>query len=154
MSCPYPYLRGCSAFYSISRPGKYKLHVKLNDIHHVAGSPFDVEVSVVASLCASWCMGLTGLLHIYVYIYMHSPLLCVKIVRLRTLYCSLIVSYNDYFFQILPSYTVAGLCTGTGSCLATILPDEKSGILLITSAQFFCQFFSQTLIYILYTNTH
>ena len=33
-----------SAFYSVSRPGKYKLHVKLNDVHHIAGSPFDVEV--------------------------------------------------------------------------------------------------------------
>ena len=33
-----------SAFYSISRPGKYKLNVKLNDVHHIAGSPFEVEV--------------------------------------------------------------------------------------------------------------
>lgn len=33
-----------SAFYSVSRPGKYKLHVKLNDLHHIAGSPFDVEI--------------------------------------------------------------------------------------------------------------
>jgi hypothetical protein len=33
-----------SSFYVISRPGKYQLHILLNDEHHISGSPFNVEV--------------------------------------------------------------------------------------------------------------
>lgn len=40
----FTHMCASSGFYSVSRPGKYKLHVRLNDLHHIAGSPFDVEV--------------------------------------------------------------------------------------------------------------
>lgn len=33
-----------SGFYTIATPGKYKLHLRLNDEHDVFGSPYDIEI--------------------------------------------------------------------------------------------------------------
>jgi hypothetical protein len=33
-----------SGFYTLSTPGKYKMHIRLNDEHDVFGSPYDIEI--------------------------------------------------------------------------------------------------------------
>lgn len=43
------------AFYVLSRAGKYKLNICLNDEHHIFGSPFEIEIlptTTVANKCA------------------------------------------------------------------------------------------------------
>jgi hypothetical protein len=43
-----------SAYYVVSKPGVYNLSIKLNDVHHIFGSPFEVTVmpsKTVASRC-------------------------------------------------------------------------------------------------------